>query len=110
MEILRTKIADQDRKKLKTLLVRYMMAVIEILARVEKDRPGAAKLYERKLVSDQYWSELNEAMKMVNGLLEKIMAEAEFIEEGWGSKIFPQAIQFWRLEKMREARNEGDKE
>ena len=107
-ELLRKKLDDDERKKLRTALVRWLIAVIEVLARVERDRPGAAKLYEKKLVSEEYWEGIQNCFQETHEVIQEINAEAEFIEEGWGAQIFQQALQLWRVTKIREKQRAED--
>jgi hypothetical protein len=85
-----------------------MIAVIEVLARVERDRPGAARLYEKKLVSEEYWEGVQNCFAETHAAIEEISAEAEFIEQGWGAQIFQQALQLWRVTKIRERQREEE--
>lgn len=101
-DILRKQLDDDERKKLKTALVRWMIGAIEVLAQVERDRPGAARLYDKKLVSDEYWDGVQTCFEEVHEMIKDINSEAEFMEEGWGAQIFPQALQLWRVTKIRE--------
>ena len=107
-EILRTKLEEDEKKKLRTTLVRWMIAVIEVLAKVERDRPGAARLYEKKLVSEEYWEGVQTCFAETHAAIEEISAEAEFIEQGWGAQIFQQALQLWRVTKIRERQREEE--
>ena len=101
-ELLRTKLDDTEKKQIRLALVRWMIGTIEVLARVERDRPGAAKLYEKKLVSEEYWDGVQSCFRDAHQTIQMINSEAEFIEEGWGSQIFQQALQLWRVTKVRE--------
>jgi hypothetical protein len=107
-EILRTKLDDDERKKMKLALVKWMIATIEVLAKVERDRPGAARLYEKKLVSEDYWDGVQSCFQETHETIQAINAEAEFLEEGMGSQIFQQALQLWRLTKFREQQRSGE--
>lgn len=105
-EIIRTKLDEEEKKKLRTVLMRWLIAVIDVLAQVERDRPGAARLYEKKLVSDEYWEGVQSCFQGSHEVIKEINGEAEFLEDGWGAQIFPQALQLWRVTKMREKQNE----
>ncbi len=107
-DILRNKLDEDEKKKLRTSLVRWMIGVIEVLARVERDRPGAARLYEKKLVSEEYWEGVQTCFAETHAAIEEISAEAEFIEQGWGAQIFQQALQLWRVTKIRERQREEE--
>lgn len=109
-KIIREALADDERKKLKTALMHWLIAVIDVLAQVEKDRPGAARLAEKRLVSDEYWEGVQEAFGGIHEAIEEINKEADELEEGWSQAIFPQALQFWRLQKFRESQNESDQQ
>jgi len=85
-----------------------MIGAIEILAKVERDRPGAARLYEKKLISEEYWEGVQECFTETHSTIEEIRAEAEFIETGWGAQIFQQALQLWRVTKIREKQREEE--
>ncbi len=100
--IVRTKMDEDDRKKMKMALVKWMIATIEILAQVEKDRPGAAKLFDKNLVSEEYWDGVQQCFSDVHENIQEISAEAEFVEDGWGAQVFQQALQLWRITKIRE--------
>ena len=101
-EIMRQKLDDEERKKLRTTLIRWMIATIEVLAQVERDRPGAAKLFDKKLVSEEYWNGVQSCFQETHETIQQINAEAEFIEDGWGAQIFQQALQLWRVTKIRD--------
>ena len=107
-EIFRSKLVDEERKRIKTALVRWMIGVIEVLARVERDRPGAARLYEKKLVSEEYWEGVQRCFKETHEVIQEINGEAEFVEAGWGSQMFQQALQLWRVTKIRDQQRSAD--
>ena len=107
-EILRSQLNDEEKKKIRTSLVRWMIGAIEVLAKVERDRPGAARLYEKKLISEEYWEGVQECFTETHSTIEEIRAEAEFIETGWGAQIFQQALQLWRVTKIREKQREEE--
>jgi hypothetical protein len=107
-DILRSQLGDEEKKKIRTALVRWMIGTIEVLAKVERDRPGAARLYEKKLVSEEYWQGVQECFAETHSTIEEIRAEAEFIEPGWGGQIFQQALQLWRVTKIREKQREEE--
>lgn len=107
-EIFQSKLSDDERKRIKTALVRWMIGVIEILARVELDRPGAARLFEKKLVSDEYWEGVQTCFQETHETIKEISGEAEFVEAGWGSQIFQQALQLWRVTKIRDQQRSTD--
>lgn len=101
-ELLRTKLDDEEKKRIRFALIRWMIGTIDVLARVERDRPGAAKLYEKKLVSEEYWNGVQSCFRDTHETIQLINSEAEFIEEGWSAQIFQQALQLWRVTKVRE--------
>ena len=101
-ELLRTQLNEDERKKLRTGLMRWLIATIDVLAMVERDRPGAARLYEKHLVSEEYWEGVQSCFSETHETIQEINAEAEFMEEGWGAQIFQQALQIWRVTKVRE--------
>ena len=107
-EILRSQLQHDEKKKLRTALIRWMISVIDVLAQVERDRPGAARLYEKKLVSDEYWDGVQSCFQETHEVIQEINAEAEFMDEGWGAQIFQQALQLWRVTKMREKQKSGE--
>ena len=106
--ILRTKLDEEERKRLRLTLVKWMIAVIEVLAQVERDRPGAARLYEKKLISEEYWEGVQQCFQQTHETIQEINGEAEFFEEGLGSQIFSQALHLWRLTKYREQQRSGE--
>lgn len=108
--IVRTKMDDEDRKKMKMALVKWMIGTIEVLAQVEKDRPGAAKLFDKNLVSEEYWDGVQQCFSDVHETIQEISAEAEFIEDGWGPQVFQQGLQLWRITKIRETSRTPDNE
>lgn len=101
--IVRTKLDDEEKKKLKMSLVKWMIGAIDVLAQVEKDRPGAAKLYDKNLVSDEYWDGVQQCFGDVHEMIQEIAGEADFIEDNWGQQVFQQALQLWRITKMRDS-------
>lgn len=107
-DIMRTKLDDEERKKIRMALVKWMIATINVLARVERDRPGAARLYEKKLVSEEYWEGVQSCFRETHETIQAINEEAEFLEEGLGSQLFQQALQLWRITKMREQQRSGE--
>ena len=107
-EILRSKLDEEERKRIKLALVKWMIATIEVLAKVERDRPGAARLYEKKLVSEEYWDGVQECFRETHETIQEINSEAALIEEGLESQIFTQALQLWRITKFREQQRSGE--
>lgn len=106
--LLRTKLDEEERKKLKMSLIKWMIGAIEVLAQVEKDRPGAAKLYDKNLVSEEYWDGVQQCFSDVHDTIKEISNEAEFVEDGWGPQVFQQGLQLWRITKMRETSRTPD--
>jgi hypothetical protein len=107
-DLIRNKLTDEERKKIRMALVRWMIGTIEVLAKVEKDRPGAARLYDKKLVSEEYWAGVQSCFQDTHETIQAINGEAEFLEEGLGSQIFQQALQLWRITKVREQQRSGE--
>lgn len=106
-EVFRSSLSDEERKRIKTALVRWMIGVIEVLARVERDRPGAARLFEKKLISEEYWNGVQRCFQETHETIQEINGEAEFVEEGWGGQVFQQALQLWRVTKIRDQQKEA---
>lgn len=106
--------ADQRGGLQRALLFR-LVACIDKLDQVQKDKPGHWKLWQSKLVSEQYWDSLVEAEKMVSNEIESCIVEAEELQPGWKEHIFMQAVQHWRQTKQKEeekkqAKKEVEKE
>ena len=96
-------------KKLKALLVKRLIAVIEPLQKLQIDRSGLHVLAGRKLISDEYYNDFQHSEKLLNSEIEYCFMEAEYIEQGWSKTIFETAINFWRL-SMRQAADLANKQ
>merc|ERR1719293_440473 len=55
----------EDRGNLQKALMRRLVASIDRLDKVQRDKPGNWKLWQEKLVSERYWISLCEAEKFV---------------------------------------------
>lgn len=96
-------LSAEERMMLKRQLVKRLVADIERLDQVQRDKPGNWKLWRGKLVSEPYWVSLCEAEKRVSEEIDACLEEAESLEAGWREHIFPQAVQCWRVGKARES-------
>eukprot|EP00929_Paragymnodinium_shiwhaense_P056811 TRINITY_DN28448_c0_g1_i2.p1 TRINITY_DN28448_c0_g1~~TRINITY_DN28448_c0_g1_i2.p1 ORF type:complete len:264 (+),score=103.66 TRINITY_DN28448_c0_g1_i2:109-900(+) len=95
--------------ELKKALMRRIMASIDRLDQVQRDKPGNYKLWREKLVSEHYWATLCEAEKIVGEEIDACCAEADELEPGWKPYIFRQAVQMWRMTKQREFEKKMEK-
>ena len=88
---------DADRKKLKALLVKRLMAIIDPMRKLQNDRTGLNVLAGRKLISEDYFIEFLSSERALNSEIEYCFREADMLEAGWSKVIFEQAINFWRM-------------
>lgn len=93
---------EQELLQLKQLLVRRLVGDIDRLDQVQRDKPGNWKLWRGKLVSEQYWGSLCDAERLVSEEIDACLEEAEELEAGWREVVFQQAIQCWRMGKVRD--------
>lgn len=93
-------VPPEERAILQKALMRRLVCCIDKLDQVQRDKPGHWKLWRGKLVSERFWSTLCDAEKRVSEEIDACIAEAEELEPGWRHHIFPQAVQFWRMEKQ----------
>mmetsp|Transcript_36971 Transcript_36971/g.80273 ORF Transcript_36971/g.80273 Transcript_36971/m.80273 type:complete len:332 (+) Transcript_36971:167-1162(+) len=100
----------EQKNELKKALLRRTLAGISRMEQVQKDKPGHAKLWHTKLVSEKFWESLLEAEKSVNQEIESCVAEAEEIETGWKEHIFPQALHLYRLQRQQQMQKEMEKQ
>jgi hypothetical protein len=103
-EFIKTQIPDGDRRKLKALLVKRLMACIDPIRKLQADKQGLPALAQRKLVSEEYLESFTQAERTLNEEFELIMSEADALESNWSKTIFSQAVQFWRLEQEKKQR------
>jgi len=96
------KVPQEERGVLQKALMRRLVCCIDKLDQVQRDKPGNWKLWRGKLVSERYWGSLCDAEKLVSEEIDSCIAEAEELEPGWRQHIFPQAVQFWRMQKQHE--------
>ena len=89
-------------KKLKALLVKRLMAIITPLQKLQADKTGLNALATKKLVSDSYVYEFLAAEQSLNQEIEYCFMEAELLEQGWSKTIFEQAINFWRINLVKQ--------
>ncbi|EER19750.1 hypothetical protein Pmar_PMAR006677 [Perkinsus marinus ATCC 50983] len=100
MRIIRHEIPESDRRKLKALVLKRCIGCVHVLAQLQRDKPGAARMMDKKLVAD----------KDFNAEMDDVVKESEMIEEGFGRNVWPQGLQFYRLEQHKEmmAKKEAD--
>merc|ERR1712179_641519 len=87
---------------LKWALIKRLVASIDQLDKVQRDKPGNWKLWREKLLSEVYWNSLCEAERLISAEIDTCVAEAEELEPGWREVVFRQAVQHWRMGKQRE--------
>lgn len=95
-----TKLPAEVRADLQRALVRRLVASLDNLETVQRDKPGNWKLWREKLVSERYWLSLCETEKFVSEEIDGCVAEADQLEPGWKQHIFRQAVQCWRMQKQ----------
>merc|ERR1712039_1049627 len=93
-------VPPEERMGLKQALMKRLVACIDPLDQVNRDKPGNWKLWRGKLVSENYWNSLVAGEKLVHEEIEACIAEAEELEPGSREHIFPQALQIWRRQKQ----------
>jgi len=94
------KLPPEERQSLAEALMRRLVKTIDRLDRVQSDKPGNYKLWQKKLVSEHFWASLVDAEKLIGEEVDSCMAEADEIQLGWREHIFPQAVQQWRRGKQ----------
>jgi len=102
-------LAPEELVILKKALMMRLVRDIDRLDQVQRDKPGNWKLWRGKLVSERYWGSLLEAERLVSEEIDNCVAEAEVLEPGWREHVFPQAVQCWRMEKMRDMEKKAQK-
>lgn len=100
---------EEERNMLKGALVRRLVGDIELLSQIQRDKPGNWKLWRGKLVSEQYWSSLCDAERLVGEEVDACLAEADILEPGLREHIFGIAVQHWRASKAQEAEKKARK-
>lgn len=103
------KLPQEERRAICQSLMNRLVKTIERLDKVQTEKPGSWKLWQKKLISEQYWASLVEAEKIVGEEIDVCMAEADELEPGWREHIFPQAVQLWRMEKQQLAAKKEQK-
>lgn len=93
------KLEPEERLGLQQALMRRLVKTIDILDKVQRDKPGNWKMWRGKLVTENFWNSLCEAERIVGEEVDQCLAEAEELEPGWREHIFQQAVQFWRMDK-----------
>lgn len=94
------RLPNEDRQALAEALMRRLVRTINCLDRVQSDKPGNYKLWQKKLVSEHFWASLVDAERLIGEEVDSCMAEADEIQLGWREHIFHQAVQQWRREKQ----------
>merc|ERR1711870_132143 len=93
-------VPPEERMGLKQALMKRLVACIDPLDQVQRDKPGNWKLWRGKLVSERYWGSLVDAERLVSEEIDMCIAEANEIEPGWSSQIFQHALHIWRQQKQ----------
>merc|ERR1712060_627247 len=87
------RVPPEERQGLKHALMKRLVACIDPLDQVQRDKPGNWKLWRGKLVSERYWGSLCDAETSVSQEIDACIAEAAELEPGSRGHIFPQALQ-----------------
>jgi len=103
------KVPAEHRTNLQKALLIRLVACIDKLDQVQRDKPGNWKLWQTKLISERFWETLVDAEKMVSAEIESCICEAEELQPGWREHIFMQAVQHWRLKKQQETEKKETK-
>merc|ERR1712039_1079330 len=98
------KVPPEERMGLQQALMKRLVACIDPLDQVQRDKPGNWKLWRGKLVSERYWTSLVEAERLVSEEIDICVAEANVLEPGWSSQVFQHALHIWRKKKKRRKR------
>lgn len=94
------KVPPEELMGLKHALMKRLVACIDPLDQVQRDKPGNWKLWRGKLVSERYWNSLVDGEKIVSEEIDACIAEANELEPGWRDHVFQQAVQIWRRQKQ----------
>jgi len=97
-----SKVPTEERGNLQKSLMRRLVSCIGKLDQVQKDKPGNWKLWQSKLISEQYWQTLLDAEKMVSTEIDSCIAEADELEHGWKERVFHQGVQLYRMQKQQD--------
>merc|ERR1719482_1600050 len=82
-------LSAEERMMLKRQLVKRLVADIDRLDQVQRDKPGNWKLWRGKLITERYWNSLLDAERLVGEEIDACVAEAEELEPGWREHVFP---------------------
>lgn len=102
--ILRTKTSPEEKRQLKSLLLKWMLVMVENMSRTESANRGLEKLFERQHVDSDAAKNLVAGQMAVTQELTVAMGEAEQLEAGWGKASFQQAVQIWHTRRLQVAR------
>lgn len=94
-------LSREDQDSLKEALLKRLEKTIEVLDRVQRERPGFWKLWREKLVSETFFNSLCDGEHEINHQLQQCFLEARElapIEPGWADQdyIFQLGIHRWR--------------
>lgn len=93
------KIPQQEKMPLKQVLMRRFVKDIDLLSKVQKEKPGNDKLWRLKLLSETYYDSLVDAEKRLGQEVDQCVEEGDALEPGWREVIFNQAVHIWRMEQ-----------
>uniref|UniRef100_A0A0G4FBT6 Uncharacterized protein n=1 Tax=Chromera velia CCMP2878 TaxID=1169474 RepID=A0A0G4FBT6_9ALVE len=100
------RLPPNENRVLKIRLFLRADANIPRYERIRTDVYGKWQLYKKYLITEQHWKSVEEANALMAEEIQFIKKEADFLEEGWGRVIFPQAFKLREERKERETREQ----
>jgi len=96
-----------DKRALPLALLERAKADIPRIEQLERDHPRMARLFQKGLLPFTVWEQLLEAEAMMDQEVKSVQAEAERLQQGWGTGVFSQAYQMLRKSREEELRAEA---
>jgi hypothetical protein len=84
-------------EELKKLLMRRAMQNIPLLLNLQKEGNSIERLYKRGMLTDDMHFKVKELQSFVDKEFHDVQVEADDLVAGWGSSIWPQAMQFYQV-------------
>ena len=87
--------------KLKKMLMIRSLKAIPLLYELQNGGPSVDRLYKKGLLKDEMHNRFKELKAFIDTEFPEVQKEAEALAEGWGQIVWPQANQYYNIQKRK---------
>jgi LPXTG-motif cell wall-anchored protein len=91
----------EDLLKLKKMLMLRSLKTIPLLYELQNGGPSVDRLYKKGLLKDEMHNRFKELKAFIDAEFVEVQKEADTLAEGWGQIVWPQANQYYGIQKQK---------